>query len=49
MAIFTWDLPPDSDLTPCPQGCGGLTDDPYGGPCTRCWDAVAPDPARMEA
>lgn len=24
----------------CPQGCGGLTEDPYGGPCKRCWGAV---------
>ena len=22
---------------PCPMGCGGLTDDPYGGPCRTCW------------
>lgn len=32
------DLRPYVD--PCPMGCGGLTDDPYGGPCTRCWNAV---------
>lgn len=24
----------------CPQGCGGLTEDPYGGPCQACWDAA---------
>ncbi|MFI9558846.1 hypothetical protein [Nonomuraea endophytica] len=24
----------------CPQGCGGHTTDPYGGPCTACWNAV---------
>ena len=24
----------------CPEGCGGLTEDPYGGPCKACWDAV---------
>jgi hypothetical protein len=25
---------------PCPNGCGGPTDDPYGGPCTGCWGRV---------
>jgi hypothetical protein len=25
----------------CPQGCGGLTEDPYGGPCRACWEAVS--------
>lgn len=25
----------------CPQGCGGLTDDPDGGPCTQCWGSIA--------
>jgi len=24
----------------CPGGCGGLTEDPYGGPCRACWDKV---------
>lgn len=24
----------------CPNGCGGLTEDPYGGPCKACWDKV---------
>lgn len=29
---------------PCPMGCGGLTDDVYGGPCSRCWsDLYSPD------
>jgi hypothetical protein len=28
------------NLDPCPMGCGFLTDDPYGGPCKRCWDTV---------
>jgi hypothetical protein len=23
---------------PCPLGCGWPTEDPYGGPCKRCWD-----------
>jgi hypothetical protein len=34
----------DPDAVPCPEGCGRLTDDPYGGPCTVCWrkiDALA--------
>lgn len=22
---------------PCPMGCGGKTEDPYGGPCKACW------------
>ncbi|WP_156025524.1 hypothetical protein [Tenacibaculum sp. 47A_GOM-205m] len=25
------------DFDFCPIGCGNLTDDPYGGPCTECW------------
>lgn len=28
----------------CPMGCGRTTEDPYGGPCQRCWDAVENDP-----
>lgn len=24
----------------CPEGCGGLTEDPYGGPCRACWDKI---------
>lgn len=24
----------------CPGGCGRTTDDPYGGPCSICWDSV---------
>lgn len=24
----------------CPNGCGGISEDPYGGPCQACWDAV---------
>ncbi len=24
----------------CPQGCGRMTEDPYGGPCKACWDEV---------
>lgn len=25
---------------PCPNGCGRTTEDPYGGPCQACWNAV---------
>lgn len=32
-------VPADSDLTPCPMGCGRLTEDPAGGPCRACWAA----------
>jgi hypothetical protein len=28
----------------CPMGCGGVTEDVYGGPCQSCWDAVPADP-----
>lgn len=24
----------------CPEGCGGVTEDRYGGPCKACWAAV---------
>lgn len=30
----------DPDAQGCPHGCGRLTDDPYGGPCSRCWAAL---------
>jgi hypothetical protein len=33
-------LPEDSDLEPCPQACGRMTEDPYGGPCSHCWAAL---------
>ena len=22
----------------CPMGCGRTTEDPYGGPCSKCWE-----------
>ena len=25
------------DSEPCPMGCGRITDDVYGGPCSLCW------------
>jgi hypothetical protein len=30
----------DADFDPCPMGCGRLTDDVAGGPCSKCWDEV---------
>lgn len=39
MSTIVWENLPDG-AQPCPQGCGGLTEDPYGGPCRACWDAV---------
>ena len=24
----------------CPEGCGGITEDVYGGPCKACWARV---------
>jgi hypothetical protein len=37
--ILTWEGPGEVPNF-CPQGCGGITEDPYGGPCQACWDAV---------
>lgn len=31
---------PDNTPDPCPNACGGLTEDPYGGPCKNCWTAI---------
>jgi hypothetical protein len=28
----------------CPQGCGGITEDVYGGPCKSCWAKVDASP-----
>lgn len=28
---------------PCPMGCGRTTEDPYGGPCNKCWDEAPKD------
>jgi hypothetical protein len=33
---FIWDLDLDDGRSPCPEGCGGLTEDSYGGACQRC-------------
>ena len=40
--ILTWEGTGDVPNF-CPQGCGGITEDPYGGPCQACWDAVGKD------
>jgi len=31
---------PEGSPDPCPNACGGLTEDPYGGPCKACWSKV---------
>jgi len=36
--IFETDDPDGSE--PCPMTCGNLTEDPYGGPCQACIDAL---------
>lgn len=34
-----WEFPEDYDGNdPCPMGCGNITDDAYGGPCSHCWN-----------
>jgi hypothetical protein len=35
----------DPDAVVCPYGCGRLTDDPYGGPCSDCWAELEMDRA----
>jgi hypothetical protein len=37
--VMVWDNLPDG-AWPCPNACGGLTDDEGGGPCQACWDKV---------
>lgn len=37
---------PEGTPDPCPNACGGLTEDPYGGPCKACWANVRADPCR---
>lgn len=34
---------PEGSPDPCPNACGGLTEDPYGGPCKTCWRKVGRD------
>jgi hypothetical protein len=24
----------------CPYGCGQITEDHYGGPCSKCWETA---------
>lgn len=47
MCAPPWQDPPDGPDTPeseereaCPMGCGGVTEDVYGGPCYDCWAEV---------
>ena len=40
MAVYVIEVPTDSDAWPCPEACGGMTEDEAGGPCRRCWDKV---------
>jgi len=43
------DVPEGVDFAWCPEGCGGTTEDPYGGPCQHCWDKVGqPEPDLYE-
>jgi hypothetical protein len=35
-----WEFPEHSEAWPCPEACGGLTEDPYGGPCKACWRVI---------
>ena len=37
---FTWEGPAGEMPDFCPEGCGGVTEDPYGGPCRACWARV---------
>jgi len=37
--VLTWEGPGEVPSF-CPEGCGGLTEDVYGGPCKACWAAV---------
>lgn len=34
----------DPDFWPCPEACGGPTDDPAGGPCTARWGRILARP-----
>ncbi len=50
MPIIEFEVPEDHDLWPCPEACGGFTEDPYGGPCRACWRRIvdADREARLE-
>ncbi len=43
MTTLMWEVPEGSDFWPCPEGCGGATEDEAGGPCKRCWAKVDDD------
>jgi hypothetical protein len=40
VASWSADVPEGVDFAWCPNGCGRPTDDPYGGPCKKCWDRI---------
>lgn len=45
MAVMEWVFPADYDGNwPCPEGCGGLTEDTAGGPCNACWRKLDDEP-----
>jgi hypothetical protein len=43
MPSWSVDVPEGFDFAWCPQGCGGTTEDPYGGPCKACWREIEDD------
>lgn len=45
--ILVWEGPGEVPNF-CPEGCGGISEDPYGGPCKACWDAVDARPDNGE-
>ena len=38
--VLVWEGPAGEMPDFCPEGCGGVTEDPYGGPCKACWARV---------
>lgn len=47
MAVQEFVFPSDSDLQPCPMGCGRITEDVAGGPCDACWSSIDEGPEDM--
>lgn len=42
-ATYVAIVPEGVDFDWCPNGCGGTTEDPYGGPCAACWREICND------
>lgn len=42
MAELTEENYLEDEPQPCPMGCGRTTEDPYGGPCEKCWENAPP-------